>query len=111
MLSDHVLTIAGHSITITTHDMFLASLSILTGLFFWIVMYFSRRRVVVLKHSSAIDQVALELARIANSLEQIANRPADRVIAAASERQLQQQQPSPPPQRESTGVVYSMFGR
>lgn len=112
MLSDHVITIFGRSITITAHDMFLAGLSILIGAFFWVAMHFARRRVVVLKHSSAIDQISLELARIANSLERIANRPADRIIAAATRRQQSPEpQPLPPLQRESKGISYSIFGR
>jgi hypothetical protein len=112
LLSDHIITIFGRSITITAHDMFLAGLSILIGAFFWVAMYFARRRVVVLKHSSAVDQISLELARIANSLERIANRPADRIIAAATRRrQSPEPQPLPPLQRESKGISYSIFGR
>ena len=112
LLSDHVISIFGRSITITAHDTFLVGLSILIGAFFWVAMYFARRRVVVVKHSSAVDQISLELARIANSLERIANRPADRIIAAAARRQQQEEsQPLPPLQRESKGIPYSMFGR
>jgi hypothetical protein len=40
--------------------------------------------------------------------EEIANRPEDRAIAAATRRQREMQ---PSPQRESQGVAYSMFGR
>jgi hypothetical protein len=108
MLSDHLITIAGRSITITSHDMLMMLVSVVTGLLFWTALYFSRKRVVVLKRSSGTDQVTLELSRIAGALERIANRPADDAIAAASR---QQQQIQPPPQRESKGVAYSMFGR
>jgi hypothetical protein len=49
------------------------------------------------------------LSRIADALDRIANRPAERAIAAATRRQLQA--PSPP-QRDSQGIAYSpMFGR
>ena len=34
MFSDHVITIAGRSITITSHDIFLTIVSVLTGLVF-----------------------------------------------------------------------------
>ena len=108
MFSDHLITIAGRSITITSHDMFMTAVSLVIGLVFWTALYFSRKRIVMLKRSSGTDQVAFELSRIADALDCIANRPADRVIAAAMRRQQQMQ---PPPPRESRGVSYSMFGR
>ena len=108
MFSDHVISIAGRSITITSHDMFMTGVSLAIGLVFWIALYFSRKRTVVLKRSSGIDQLTLELSRIADALDRIANRPAERAIAAAIRRQLQT--PSPPPQ-ESQGTAYSMSGR
>jgi len=103
-----LITIAGRSITITSHDIIMILVSVATGLLFWTALYFSRKRVIVLKRSSGTDQVTFELIRIADALERIANRPADKAIAAASRRQ---QQPQPPPQRESPGNSYSMFGR
>ena len=108
MLSDHVITVAGRSMTITNHDMFTAGVFVVIGLSFLAAAYFGRQRIVVLKRSNGTDQVAFELARIADALERIANRPADRAIAAATRRQLQA---PPPPQRESQGIAYSMFGR
>jgi hypothetical protein len=108
LFSDHVITIAGRSITITSHDAFMVSVSVMIGLLFWAAVYFSRKRIIVLKRSNGTDQVAFELSRIADALERIANRPADRAIAAATRRQFQTQ---PPPQRESQGGEYSMFGR
>ena len=106
MFSDHLITFAGRSITITSHDLIMILVSVVTGLLFWTALYFSRKRIVVLKRSSGTDQVSFELSRIADALERIANRPADDAIAAASRRQQQ-----PPPQRESPGISYSMFGR
>jgi hypothetical protein len=108
LFSDHLINIAGRSITITSHDMLMMFVSVTTGLLFLTALYFSRKRVVVLKRSIGIDQVTFELSRIADALERVANRPADDAIAAASARQQQKQ---PPPQRESQGVAYSMFGR
>ena len=108
MFSDHVITVAGRSITITGHDVFMVSVLVVIGLSFCAALYYSRQRIVVLKRSNGTDQVAFELARIAEALERIANRPADRAIAAATRRQVQTQ---PPPQRESQGIAYSMFGR
>jgi hypothetical protein len=49
LFSDHLVTIAGRSITITTHDMVMMIFSVVTGLLFWAALYFSRKRVVVLK--------------------------------------------------------------
>lgn len=107
MFSDVVITIAGRSITITSHDIFMTALSLVIGLVFWVALYFSRKRIVVLKRSSGTDQVTFELSRIADALERIANRPADRAIASAMRpHQIQQ-----PPRRESKGIAYSMFGR
>jgi hypothetical protein len=108
LFTDHIITIAGRSITITSHDMIMTAVSIVLGLVFWLALYFSRKRVVVLKRSSGTDQVTFELSRIADALERLANGPADRVIAAAMRRQLQVQ--SPPP-REAKAPEYSMFRR
>jgi hypothetical protein len=108
LFSDHLITIAGRSITITSHDMLMMFVSVVSGLAFWTALYFSRKRVVVLKRSSGTDQVSFELSRIANALERIANRPADEAIAAASQRQQQIQRPL---QRESKDIAYSMLGR
>jgi hypothetical protein len=108
LLADQVITIAGRSITITSHDIFLTGVSFVIGLVFWTALYFSRKRVVVLKRSSGTDQVTFELSRIADALERIANRPADDAITAASRRQQQMQSA---PQRNSQGVGYSMLRR
>ena len=109
MFSDHLITIAGRSITITSHDTLMILVSVVTGLLFWTALYFSRKRIVVLKRSPGTEQLTFEMSRIADALERIANRPADETIAAASRRQLQQAQP--PPTRDSKGIAYSMFGR
>jgi len=108
MFSDFVITIAGRSFTITSHDIFMTTVSLVLGVFFWAALYFSRKRVVVVKRSSGTDQLTLELSRIADALERIANRPGDRAIAAAMRRQPRVE---PLPQRESRGISYSMFGR
>jgi hypothetical protein len=107
LFSDHVITVAGRSIAITGHDVFMVGVLVAIGLSFCAALYYSRQRIVVLKRSNGTDQVAFELSRIAEALERIANRPADRAIAAATRRV----QAQPPPQRESQGVAYSMFGR
>lgn len=108
MLSDYVITLAGRSITITPHDIIMTGVSLVIGLVLWIALYFSRKRIVVVKRSNATDQLTFELSRIADALERIANRPADRVIAAATRRQQQMQ---PASQRETRSNSYSILGR
>lgn len=85
----------------------MAGVSIVIGLLFWLALYFSRKRIVVLKRSIAVDQLTFELSRVADALDRIANHPAERAIAAASRRQIQPQ--SPPPQRQSQVVAHSLF--
>lgn len=108
MFSDFVITIAGRSFTITSHDIFMTTVSLVIGVIFWAALYFSRRRIVLLKRSSGTDQVSFELSRIADALERIANRPADRAIAAAMRSQNHLQ---PLPQRESRGNTYPILRR
>ena len=108
MFADHVITIAGRSIVITSHDIFMAIISIVTGLIFWAALYFSRKRVVVIKRSHSTDQLTFELSRIADALERIANRPADQAIAAAMQPRPQVPAPS---EKVSKTAAYSIFGR
>lgn len=69
MFSDHIITLALRSITITPHDLFMAAFSIVSGLIFWALLYFTRKRIVVVKRSSGTDQLTYELSRIADTLE------------------------------------------
>ncbi len=103
MLSDHVFQFFGRTITITSHEQFLAILVLAVAATAWAVQQFRRRRTVVVQRSAVSDQVVYELSRIADALDRIANRPADQVIAAASNKQTE----------ESTGgrIPLSMFGR
>jgi len=108
MFSDFVVTIAGRSFTVTSHDIFMTIVSLVISVVFWAALYFSRKRVVLLKKSSGTDQVSFELTRIADALERIANRPVDRAIAAAMRRQNQM---PPLPRRDSKGSTHLTFGR
>lgn len=86
MLSDYVISFFGRTITITRYEQLVASVIaciVVTG---WAVQQFRRRRTVVLQRSNVSDQLLYELSRIADSLERIANRPADQIIAAANRR-------------------------
>jgi len=103
LLSDHVFSFFGRTLTITSNEQLIAVAVVLIAVTAWAVQQFRRRRSVVLQRSAVSDQVVSELSRIADALERIANRPADQVIAAASSRQTE----------DSTGgrIPLSMFGR
>src|SRR5712691_3977562 len=103
LLSDHVLSFFGRTITITSHEELLAIIVMVVVATAWAVQQFRRRRSIVLQRSVVSDQLVYELSRIADALDRISNRPADQVIAAASSRQTE----------ESTGgrIPLSMFGR
>src|SRR5579863_1010808 len=110
MFSDYVITIAGRSVTITSHDLMLISGSLLINLVFWAAVYFSRKQTVVLKRSTATEQVTRELSRVAEALERIANGPADRAIATALRRQ-QEEEEVLAERREPLSSRYSLLGR
>jgi hypothetical protein len=100
LLSDHVFSIFGRTITITSQEQFLAFSLVAILATVWAVQQFRRRRTVVLQRSAVSDQMLCELARIADALDRIANRPADLLIAAANRRA-----------EESRGNPLSIFGR
>jgi hypothetical protein len=108
LLSDYVITLAGKSFTITSHDIIMTGVSVVVGLVFWTALYFSRKRIVVLKGSHSTDQLTFELSRIADALVRIADRSPDHLFADATRFQ---QQMEPLAQPESRGISYSMFGR
>jgi hypothetical protein len=86
LLSDHVISLFGRTITITTQEQLLAILVLAIVATAWTVQLFRRRRSVVVQRSAVSDQMLYELSRIADALERIANHPADQVIAAANRR-------------------------
>jgi hypothetical protein len=100
LLSDHVISLFGRTITITNHEQLLAILVLAIAVTAWAVQQLRRRRSVVVQRSAVSDQMLYELSRIADALERIANHPADQVIAAANRRAEQ-----------SRGNPLSIFGR
>ncbi len=102
MLSDHVYHLFGRAITITSHEQLLAIILLAVAATAWAVQQFRRRRAVVLQRSAVSDQMLYELARIADALDRISNRPVDQYIAASNTET-----------EESTGgrIPLSMFGR
>ena len=102
MLSDHSISIAGRVFSISNHDLIVAGMGVIIGLLFWAVLHFHRKRIVVLQRSVGVDQIVLELARIADALERIANQPAPRMTEPAVRRE----KGGDPPH-----VSFSMLGR
>jgi hypothetical protein len=100
LLSDHVISLFGRTITITNQEQLLAILVLAVVATAWAVQQFRRRRSVVVQRSAVSDQMLYELARIADALDRIANHPADQLIATASRRA-----------EESRGNSLSIFGR
>jgi hypothetical protein len=116
MLSDRIISYFSRFISITKHDLLIFGIAILVCLMLWSVLYFSRKRVVVLRRSSGTDQLTFELSRIADALERIASQPADRVIAAVRRHQRSSattppSSPAPPVARDSRINPYSIFRR
>lgn len=100
MLSDHVFSFFGRTLTITGSEQLIAGSIVVIFLTAWAVQQFRRRRSVVVQRSAVSDQLLYELSRIADALDRIANHPADQVIAAANRRA-----------EESRGNSFSLFGR
>jgi hypothetical protein len=101
LLSDHVISIFGRTITITSQEELLAIVAIAVLATVWAVQVFRRKRTVMVQRSAVSDQMLYELSRIADALERIANRPADEAIAAASRRLTEKSSANP----------LSIFGR
>jgi hypothetical protein len=100
LLSDHVISLFGRTITITTQEQLLAIVALAAMATAWAVQLFRRKRSIVVQRSAVTDQILYELSRIADALERIANHPADQVIAAANRRA-----------EESRRNSLSIFGR
>lgn len=100
MLSDHIYSFFGRTFTITRYEQFVAVAIVCIIVTAWAVQQFRRKRVIVVQRSNVSDQLLFELGRIADSLEIIANRSADQIIASASHND-----------EESRTIPYSMFGR
>jgi hypothetical protein len=81
MLSDTVISVGGHTLNVSSVGLLVAGVSLLALAAFLLAL--SRGRRVVVQRSATTDDLAIQLARIAEALERIANRPADRLIAEA----------------------------
>jgi hypothetical protein len=90
MLSEHSTSIAGWVFAWTDREALLVGVSLLLGLILGAV-----------QRSMTTDQLALDLAGIADAFERIARRPAVRALGAANRSK----------QGVESGIPYSMFGR
>jgi hypothetical protein len=82
MLSDTVVSFGSHTIHLSSLGLLIASLLLLGVAGF--LLGLSRGRRVAVQRSATTDELNVQLGRIAEALERIANRPADRLIAEAS---------------------------
>ena len=82
MLSDTVVSFGSHTVHLSSMGLLIAALLLLGGAGF--LLGLSRGRRVVVQRSATMEELNVHLARIAEALERVADRPADRVIAEAS---------------------------
>jgi hypothetical protein len=82
MLSDAVVSFGSHTFHISSVGLLIAAVLLLGAAGF--LLGLSRGRRIVLQRSATTDELNAHLARIAEALEQLVGRPADRWIAEAS---------------------------
>ena len=113
MLSDTVFSVGGHTIHFSSFYLLLAGMLLLGIAGF--LLGLSRGRRVVLQRSGLTEELAVQLGRIADTLERIANQSADHSIAEAS--RVLESNPVPEgtastvPCEQTHPIPYSMFGR
>jgi hypothetical protein len=105
MLSDPGITLAGH--TITMFQLLLAGGVLLGAAALLLALAHGKR--IALQRSVVTDEMAIQLGRIADSLEHLANETAV-WRQAATTRQSTVSLP-PKPGEEAHPISYSMFGR
>ena len=103
---DTVFSIGGHTFHFSSFYLLLSGMVLLTAAGF--LLGLSRGRRVVLQRSGLTDELAVQLGRIADTLERIANQAPDRIIAEAS-GEAEPVEPASAP--EARPIPYSMFGR
>ena len=47
MFTDHLIVVFGKAVTITSHDQLMVAVSVVTGLVYWVLLYFARKRIVI----------------------------------------------------------------
>ena len=107
MLSDTVVSIGSRTFHISSIGLLIGGLLLLGVAGF--LLGLSRGRRVVVQRSATTEELNVHLARIAEALERIASRPADRLIAEAS-RAAELPADGKSAEREPAGP-FSVFGR
>ena len=132
MLSDKVISLAGHSFTIHHFGLYLAAATFLFALCFFLWGYLRGKRVAG-AHSVPRDELSIYFGRVADSLEilqravsqissnmtvEVSRRETSRQEASGAEYTRQQNDaqrenapPAAKPAKETHRVFYSMFGR
>ena len=104
MLSDAGITVFGH--TITTMQLLLVGAGLLCA---GLLLAMARAKQIALRRSIVTDEIAIQLGRIAASMEQL--------VGEAAARRMREEKMSahvtlpPVPGEENHPVSYSMFGR
>ena len=132
MLSDKVISLAGHSFTIHHFGLYLAAAILLFAVFFFLWGYFRGKRVASAR-SIRRDELSIYFGRMADSLEmlqRVASRIASNMTAEAPRLEPSRQEVSAPgytrqqdnaqrenappvatPAKQAHSVALSMFGR
>jgi hypothetical protein len=108
MIPDTSIRFAG--LTITTLQLLgLGGLLLAIAAF---LLAFSRERRMAIKRSIVTDELAVQLGRIADSLERVANQASDRAMRKASRQPAEASRKEPEvASPETHRVAFSMFGR
>ena len=110
MLSDAVISIGSHTVHFPSFYLLLSAMLLLVAAGFLLGLIRGRRVV----PTALTEEMAVNLGRIADTLERIANHPADRAIAAVSREAnpgASELSAEAAPAEQKGSVLYSMFGR
>jgi hypothetical protein len=107
MLSDTFVTFGSHTMRLSTLLILIGSVLLLAMVAFLAGLIRGRR--ILVQRSAATDELNAQLARIADALERIVNRPADYFIAEAS--RAVEPAPEAKAETQERSIPYSMFGR
>ena len=106
MLSDTFVSLGSHTMRLSTFAILFGCV-LLFGIATFLMGLLRARRV-VLQRSVTTDELNAHLARVAEALERVANRPADRLIAEASRPEPVAEAKASAPEPK---IFQSMFAR
>jgi hypothetical protein len=108
MLTDPIISVAGHAVTVF-QLLTIGALLLSAGA---VLLAFRRELRLSVRRSAASDQMYDQLLRIANALDRLADQASDAAIAKASRRmERTSADTAKTPTRENRHTAYSMFGR